>query len=162
MQNNKITLIPNFIIAVVTLIGTMISMKIGTFISSFLPENLTNFIGGGTLITIGFYHLIKELMKPEDPVCDGEIEAVNKTVSIKESFLLAFALTINNVGMGVGAGISKINHYLTYFFTFLLSIFFIIIGNFLGKSVIMKILGKYADIISGLSIIIIGIFQIIS
>ncbi|WP_010294227.1 manganese efflux pump [Clostridium senegalense] len=81
-------------------------------------------------------------------------------IDVKESILLAFALTINNLGVGIGASITGLNIFLTTIFTFIFSLLFIILGYLIGTSYLSKLFGKYASLISGAIIIFLGCYEL--
>jgi putative Mn2+ efflux pump MntP len=78
---------------------------------------------------------------------------------VKESITLAFALTINNLAGGVGAGLSGLSIPLTTAITFVLSVLAIICGYFLGEKFTTKLSGKTAGILSASLIICIAIYE---
>lgn len=73
---------------------------------------------------------------------------------------LSLALTLNNLGLGFGAGITGLNPYLTSAFTFFFSLFFLTTGMAAGKKFLSDIFGNYAVLISGLLILILGIYEL--
>ena len=80
-------------------------------------------------------------------------------INIKEALIVAFGLTFNNLGTGIAASITGVNIQFTVIFTFILSILTIIIGEVVGNHVLGKLFGKYAPLISGILLIILGIIE---
>lgn len=80
-------------------------------------------------------------------------------IDVKESIALAFGLTINNLGTGVGAGISGLNIPFTAVLTFLVSVVAISLGYALGDRFTTKMTGISAGVVSGLMIIGLGVYE---
>ena len=80
-------------------------------------------------------------------------------IDVKESIALAFGLTINNLGSGVGAGISGLSIALTAALTFLFSVASVISGYFLGDRLSARMTGVWAGIASGLMVVGVGIYE---
>ncbi len=178
----KIGIFSNLVIAVVSASGTYCSMTVGEIISRFLSAHVANLLGSGVLVALGIWSLWDTLRierrekrnrskkfsdfsdndlsyntfieKPEKADLDD-----SRTIDVKESITLAFAVTINNVASGIGGGISGLNVTLTTFLAFILSILVVILGYFLGEKSSAKMSGKWAGIISACLIICIGIYE---
>jgi putative sporulation protein YtaF len=80
-------------------------------------------------------------------------------IDFKESIAIAFSLTINNLGSGVGAGISGLNVIVTTALTFFFSFLAIMSGYILGDRRILKLTGAWAGVISGCSMMLLGIYE---
>lgn len=80
-------------------------------------------------------------------------------IDVKESIALAFGLTINNLGTGVGAGMSNLNIPFTAILTFLMSVLAISLGYLLGDRFTTKMTGISAGVVSGLMIIGLGVYE---
>lgn len=175
VKNIKIGKTANLIIAAITSIGTFLSMSVGKYISRFLPNYVANLLGAIVIIILGLYFLIQSIIKLTrntkskelslkditDMVEYAENSDLDKSgdINIKEALFVAFGLTFNNLGTGVAASITGVNIALTVTSTFLISIFTIIAGQTLGNHVLGKILGKYAPLISGILLIVLGIIE---
>ena len=174
----KIGLISNLIIATVTSIGTLISMSVGKFISGFLPTSLTNMLGAVIIMFLGLYFLIQSILKliPKsysnslalknvDEIMDyaEKSDSDNSgTLNIKEAFVVSLGLMLNNLGTGLAASITGVNVSITVICTFILSIALLMLGKSIGHNVLGSICGKYAPLISGVLLIILGIFELIN
>lgn len=174
----KIGLISNLIIATVTSIGTLISMSVGKFISGFLPTSLTNMLGAVIIMLLGLYFLIQSILKliPKsysnslalknvDEIMDyaEKSDSDNSgTLNIKEAFVVSLGLMLNNLGTGLAASITGINVSITVICTFILSIALLMLGKSIGHNILGSICGKYAPLISGVLLIILGIFELIN
>ncbi|BAZ11693.1 manganese efflux pump MntP [Calothrix sp. NIES-4071] len=80
-------------------------------------------------------------------------------IDVRESIALAFGLTLNNLGSGIGGGISNLNVWLTALLVFGLSVGGVSGGYFLGKRFTTKTSGFWAGIISGVLMIITGVYE---
>ena len=174
----KIGMTPNLIIATVTSIGTLISMSVGKFISGFLPTSLTNMLGAVIIMLLGLYFLIQSILKliPKsysnslalknvDEIMDyaEKSDSDNSgTLNIKEAFVVSLGLMLNNLGTGLAASITGVNVSITVICTFILSIALLMLGKSIGHNVLGSICGKYAPLISGVLLIILGIFELIN
>lgn len=174
----KIGITPNLIIATVTSIGTLISMSVGKFISDFLPTSLTNMLGAVIIMLLGLYFLIQSILKliPKsysnslalknvDEIMDyaEKSDSDNSgTLNIKEAFVVSLGLMLNNLGTGLAASITGVNVSITVICTFILSIALLMLGKSIGHNVLGSICGKYAPLISGVLLIILGIFELIN
>lgn len=178
VKNIKIRILPNLIIAAITSIGTFLSMSVGKYIAKFLPNHIANFLGAAIIIILGAYFLIQSIVKLINNTKSKELSLKDITdmveyaensdldksgdINIKEALFVAFGLTFNNLGTGVAASITGVNITFTVTFTFLLSIFTIMLGEALGNHIFGKLLGKYAPLISGILLIILGIIEMLN
>jgi putative Mn2+ efflux pump MntP len=80
-------------------------------------------------------------------------------IDIRESIALAFGLTFNNLGSGMGAGISEVNLGAMTLFTFGFSVMAIMMGYILGDRFTARLPGLWAGTISGSLMITIGIYE---
>jgi len=175
----KIGLLSNLLIALITAIGTFVSMAVGLAVSKILTASIANVVGSVILILIGIWIIkdfflkkktpeIKEQKKPNLTNCGQILREPEKAdsdhsgiIDLKESLILAFALTINNFGLGIGASITGLNIYATVICTLFFSVIFIGLGCLVGRSYLSTLLGKFAPLISGLIIVVLGIYEIL-
>ncbi|MCY7286465.1 MAG: sporulation membrane protein YtaF [Cyanobacteria bacterium CAN_BIN43] len=207
----KIDTLSNILIALVSAIGTMLSLSVGAVIGRYLPPEVANLLGSGVLIAIGILGiwdtlerekkknrkearqmrmtrslaaagihrsdysqtalLVEDsLARPavllDDIAYEGFLENPEKAdtdrsghIDFKESIAIAFSLTINNLGSGVGAGISGLNVIFTTALTFFFSFLAIMSGYFLGDRRILKLTGAWAGVLSGCSMMLLGIYE---
>ncbi len=160
----KVGHVSNLLISFITMIGTILSMLLSKGIVKLLPINGSNVVGSTILILIGVWTIVKPLIKGVDSDCilDNPEKADkdnSSTIDVKESIILALALSINNVGLGIGASITGLNILLTSILTFVLSFLMITFGCYLGSYYFSKLFSKRATIVSGVIIITLGIFE---
>ncbi len=96
------------------------------------------------------------LRDPEKADFDG-----SKTISFSEAIVLGVALSINNIAGGFDAGVTNLNLWLTAIISGVFS--FICISGFayVGKRYLAEYLGKWATVIAGVLLILIGIDQLL-
>jgi len=85
-------------IVVISLFGALflgVSLFFGYILSSVISEDLTIVISMAILIALGLYRIIKR----------PKVEDKHTNLSWRETFLLAFALSIDGLAVGFGAGI---------------------------------------------------------
>ncbi|MBC8060769.1 MAG: sporulation membrane protein YtaF [Clostridiaceae bacterium] len=169
----------NLLIGLFSSLGTFLSMVLGLGIIQVISAKTANLVGCVVLLTLGIYFLIdffkkklkiqsfKLRIKQDFSVCKAllnypEIADVDKSGSLelRESIMLAFALTLNNFGLGIGVGITGINIFQATLLTFIISIVSILIGYTVGEKFLSKFLGDYASLFSGCLIIILSIYEI--
>lgn len=166
----------NLIIAFVTSIGTFLSMSAGKYISRFLPTYVANALGAIIIIVLGVYFLFTSAIKLAKDASSKELALKNITemleyaqksdtdnsgdISMKESLIVAFGLTFNNVGTGIAASITGVDIRITSIATFMLSLITILFGESIGNHVLGNFFGKYAPLISGILLTILGFFEL--
>ena len=191
----KITIGANLLIAIVSSLGTFLSMSIGQMISGYLPRSTASILGSGVLISIGllgiwqtirqehqrrriekykqqqnssvssyFYQAQSSALR--DSIDENYINNPPKDIKnilgymkMKDSIPLAFSLTINNIGGGIGAGISGLNATITTGSTFIIAILALICGSALGEKFARRTTDFWAGFLSSSLIILIGIYE---
>ena len=170
----RISWFNNFIIAFLVFIY-FISWIFGNWIALFISEFTANLIGAIVLGIIGVFILCQPflgqrntvgskdgnvlmgiLRDPEKADFDG-----SKTISFSEAIVLGIALSINNIAGGFDAGVTNLNLWLTATISGVFS--FICISGFayVGKRYLAEYLGKWATVIAGVLLILIGIDQLL-
>lgn len=165
----------NLTIAAVTTLGTWGSMSLGKYVSGFLPHALANALGAGVIILLGVYFVLQSLMGIRKKTSQKELALKDVSdmmdyaetsdrnrdgkIEVKEAFLVALGLMLNNLGTGIAASISDVNVCLTTILTFVLSIVTVLLGEAAGRHALAKLFGKYAPLFSGILLIILGIIE---
>lgn len=162
----------NLLIAIITSVGTLLSMSLGLIIYTLLPHNFTNLLGGLLIIILGLYFLKDFFKNAITKKNDGDLKEIlnepekadidhSGDIDFKEAITLGSALTLNNFGMGIGASISGMNIFLTSILTFLFSVISFRIGCNIGSKFNDSFLHKYANLISSLILIVLGLIEIL-
>ncbi len=184
----KITTGANLTIAIVSSLGTFLSMSVGEMISGYLSKSTATMLGSGVLIAIGIFGLWQTLeherdcrkrakygrrnIDPIDVHISEDIDNLNYlnksptkigsrsgSIGARQSIPLAFSLTINNIGGGIGGGISGLNPLLTMVTTFILAVLAISFGTTLGKKFATHMNELWAGLLSSGLIMAIGIYE---
>lgn len=180
----KILPLSNILIAFISCAGTLISMEIGKFICAFIPGCNGNVIGGSILILFGLWLIFssfKSNVKKEEPLNFNENQNMlecykshceellinpekadmdnSGNIDLKESLFLGLVLALNNMGLGIGASIAGLSITLTCIFTFVFSLITLPLGYILGKKFLSRFLESKANLISGLIIILLGLYE---
>lgn len=159
----------NLIIGLITFLGTFLSMTLGKGMVNFIPAELSNVLGSIILLCIGFFCLIKffytEKIKTKSLAGElhcNEHEAVEeeKDLAYVEACTLGAALSINNIGLGIGASLTGINVFAASAAALAFSLIFIYMGNYIGKKCISNHLGKMGEPVASLVIIFLAVYEI--
>lgn len=165
----------NLIISTITLAGTVLSILTGSRIAPFLPERAAKAAGSMILILLGIYYIVKFIIIYAKKRQTGKSVSANAISSAaasghpgtglltgREAAALGLALSVNNIGIGLGASISGIRLASTAAVTFFLSIILLALGNRLGKLHFLQFAGRFADPLAGLILIALGLYEWIS
>ena len=152
----------NLIVALITIMGTVLSMILGKSVILFLPQKLAGILGSVIIILIGAVGLVKFFMKMKKPEekSEEETELALQTLTRTEALILGLALTLNNIGLGIGASITGLPVLSTALCSFLFSLLFLYIGNLIGRSKIAELVGEFAEPLAGLLMIGLGVYEI--
>ena len=147
MAHIRISLTGCMIIAAITTAGTCLSIWLGAILSSLMPAFLPGLLGGLLLTGMGVYFILSQFFKREE------------TVKIQKIVPLAFALTLNNAGIGIAAGMADTPFWIVGLFTFLLTFLFVYLGTYAGKTLFSRVAGKYSSLLSGILLVAVGILS---
>ena len=152
----------NLIVALITFMGTVLSMILGKSVLLFLPQKLAGILGSVIIILIGAVGLVKFFMKMKKPEeeSEEETELALQTLTRTEALILGLALTLNNIGLGIGASITGLPVLSTALCSFLFRLLFLYIGNLIGRSKIAELVGEFAEPLASLLMIGLGVYEI--
>ena len=168
----------NFLIALISTCGTIISILVGFQISKLFPIHMSNIFGALLLSGVGIWVFTQKVAVKSTYQSDKAELKIKKSIffkildhpflkhedflgeiNLKEGFFLGLALTFNNLANGFGAGILHLNIILIIILTFIFSIITIWLGINLGFLLGIHWFGKYANKISGLFLIALAIYE---
>ena len=155
----KYHILDNITISFLTSIGTFLSMFLGEWLVSILSISTANTFGCLIIIFLGVWMMMDYLTEKEEKALSSPRTKWH-SMPLASLIALSMALTLNNLGLGFGAGITGLNPFLTSILTFFFSLFFLTAGMAAGKKFLSDIFGKYAVLISGLLILILGIYEL--
>lgn len=172
----KIPFSANSMIALIGFLFALAGGLFGNWISLWLPLFVCNFIGMVVLVSVGTWVLIQPLLEkkvkeqssnrnlllqvlqnPEDADLDA-----SKSVGFLESIILGIALSINNLAGGFDAGIIHLNIWVTSLISGAFSFMCVGFCAYLGAKYAAEKLGKKANVISGILLILVGLHQVLS
>lgn len=167
IKKERIPFAENIVISLITFAGTICSIYMGLQLTLFIPAGTARLIGCFILIILGLYYTVKSMVEyrqgklTPDDWDNPEIKPPDKTISIKEAIIIAFALTINNMGMGIGASISGMQLIPTSIATLLICMVFLYAGNKIGRLRVPGALKRWAEPASGMILIVLGLYEIL-
>lgn len=165
IKKSRIPFVENVIISLITFAGTFLSICMGMQITLFIPAKAAQAFGSMILIMLGGYYLVKFLIETIQGKCrteqrnDGETQTRN--ITLKETIILSCALSVNNMGMGIGASIAGMGLISTSVSTLLFCMVFLYAGNKIGNVGVSEIMRKYSGPISGLILIVLGLYELL-
>lgn len=176
----KIPFSSAFIMSFLNIVMLSFSIFLGSLLGGIISQSTANIISFSLLLTVGLIKFLSELIKIllDKKAKKGEIKFkifgfrlilsvitdsrhadINKDKNLSpiEAITLALILSIDSIGVGLSVGVVPVN--LTYFiiFSFLLSLFFIPVGAWIGKKLSSKINLSW---LSGLILIALAIFKL--
>ena len=157
MRKIPIHWLANLLVGMVTVTGTVLSMVLGKSILRFLPERLAGIFGSAVIMIIGIVGLVRYFINRSR---DDRRENASCSLSIREALLLGAALTVNNIGLGIGASITGLTVAPTALCSFLLSLLFLYVGNRIGRTRLSDLIGRFAEPAANLLMVGLGIYEI--
>lgn len=177
IRGTKISTLINLWISVITFVISFLAAFSGTMISGSLGKRFSSVIAMVFLVALGSWMILEQylksrysenlsgansksiggiLLKPENADMDN-----SKHIDFKEATLLGIALSINNVGGGLSAGMIGLNSLLVGFLSAVVSFVALWAGNHVAEFFIKRNISNKAAIIGGILLIAIGIEQLL-
>lgn len=175
IQGIKISNPINFWISIITFVISFIAALLGTMLTGSLGKRFSSVIAMGLLVAIGSWMILSSyrknrcrenpsrenlksiwtiLLKPENADMDR-----SKHIDFKEGTVLGIALSINNVGGGLSAGMIGLNAFLVGFLSAALSFVALWTGNYVAEFFIRRHMADKTAVVGGILLIAIGIEQ---
>lgn len=146
---------PNILVGCITSAGTVLAMLLGRGILPFLPFGMANASGGAIIAAvglIGFAHCLL-VERPE--------EDTPHSLDTREALLLGAALAVNNAALGLGAGVTGMRVLPTVLFSLLTSLLFLRGGNHIGCQKLSGWLGRWAELVSCVLMVCLGLYEVV-
>lgn len=175
----KISLWKNLWISIITFFISSISAFSGSILLNILSKQTCSIISLLLLVSIGLWIILEPYFKKEnnsEPLTDrnenvniikildeperADIDKSND-IDFKEATLLGIALSINNIGGGLSAGVMGLNVIFIGLFSAVISFFAIWSGNYITGLFRKWSFEEKANILAGILLIALGIKQII-
>jgi len=175
----KITTVINLWISVITFVISALAAFSGTAMSDLFSKRLSSVVSMVLLTAIGVWMIVdpyirrrRALVKEPDEARRKNILNVflnpehadrdnSKHIDFKEATVLGIALSINNIGGGLGAGMIGLNSWLVGLFSAIISFLALWAGNYVTEFFVKWKLGNAATVTAGFILIAIGVEQIL-
>jgi len=169
MRGTPISATPNLVIAVLTMIGTAGAITSGHAISGLMSPGVASALGASIIIVIGVWTVLSSLDAVVRPASAGSRGRVfgsrprvltphgeKRGVGFRAAIGLGAALALNNVGVGVGAGVAGISPVLTTLLAGAASLVCVGAGSRAGRTLGRLDPGGWSPLVSGLILLGIG------
>ena len=173
----KISLSKNIWISVITFIISTFAAYSGKLLSGLFSKEFSSIISMILLSAIGLWIIFGDYFKDKkvnqadisknvnvfDVLDKPEIADVDnsKTIDFKEATFLGIALSINNIGGGLSAGMIGLNSFLVGILSAIVSFIALFAGNFIADLFNKWNFNKKANVFAGIILILIGIKQVL-
>ena len=174
----KITTAINIWISVITFFISALAAYSGSVLSGLLSKQVSSAISMLLLTAIGVWIIIEPYMKKSIRGEDSALETGHsifhimikpekadldnsKHIDFEEATVLGIALSINNIGGGISAGMIGLNSFWVGLLSALISFLALWGGNYITDYFNKWHIGNKATIIAGMMLIMIGIEQIL-
>jgi putative sporulation protein YtaF len=169
----RITVLVNLWISVITFVLTGSAVLLGSGIGNFVPPMVAKVLGATVLCGIGVYVATSSMRKPretgdsggnvlqrvlEDPKRADQDRSSH--IDYREGTLLGFALSINNIGGGIGGGLVHLSAIWTAVLSAIFSFVVLWAGGLIGCRVSSGRLAAYATVLAGVLLVAVGIHQL--
>lgn len=170
LRGVHVRLLQNLFISLVALVGTCLSVGFGGLMAPLLPSVIGRWVGSLILMFLGFYYIAKWILAylynpTPNHLADSKppalVSAEQPPACLTGSQVLFLSLTLsaNNLGIGLSASIAGLSLIPAATATCICSILFLYLGNRLGRSRLMRLIGDLADPISGVLLISLSLMQ---
>lgn len=158
IKKTKIPLKCNIIIFLILLCLTSISILIGHYISIIFSAKVSTFIGSFLLIVLGIYNIYKI----QNNISTNFDSDNSNYIDEKEAFILGIAVAIDASCVSLSSGMIGLGSFILPVFMAIFHTFFVNCGNLISNIFFkrFKISTKNLSLISGIILILIGIFRI--
>lgn len=175
----KISVLKNLWISIITFFISTFAAFFGTIVSKVFNPSVTPILSMILLIGIGLWIILEPYIRKESNF-DFEIgvpeaiptittpgfrrthatKAKYNEINYKEATYLGITLSINNIGGGLSAGMIGLNSLFVGFFSAVISFIALWLGNYITELLNKWDLGKKANIVAGIILILIGLKQV--
>jgi putative Mn2+ efflux pump MntP len=164
IRGTRVDATENLIVAATTMAATAAAITCGHVLSILIPSDVTGWFGPLIIIAIGIATVRSHVQapRPPDPANAPWCKCchppdVDNVISRHEAIVLGVSLSVNNLGTGVGAGVSGIPALATTVSAGLLSLACVGGGSHFGRAFGRLVLGRHAPLIAGMLLLAIGL-----
>jgi putative Mn2+ efflux pump MntP len=156
LRGTRIALAPNVLIAVVTMAGTAGALMSGHALARLLPPSVAGSVGAVIIAAIGIVTVLASRSPVGEPAAGVDRRpGPSQMLSWREAVVLAIALSLNNVGTGVGAGIAAVPPLMTTLLAGAFSLSCVGGGSAVGR-LVGPTVGRQARLLAGLALVCLG------
>lgn len=175
----KISVLKNMWISIITFLISSLAAFSGSIITKFFNARVSSILSMAILICIGLWIILepylnknKNIKKSSEVKKDNVIYDIlknpekadkddSKDIDFKEATFLGIALSLNNIGGGISAGMIGLSSPLVGFFSAVISFLSLWAGNYVTDFLGKWNLNEKATVLAGFLLIIIGLKQVI-
>ena len=160
IQKTKISVVQVILISLITFCGTFAALASGEKLISLFSFPFAEYTGNIILLIFGLYYVAKFLfMRIFCPFLQHKTLTSDACfLSWKSTCLFGLSLSVNNLGIGLGASISGLRLLPASLISFVVCIFFLLLGNHAGQRISFQKSEEYADLFCGLLLILLSFF----
>jgi len=165
-RSGRVPYLPNVIIALITMIGTAAAMVLGRELGREMSPSMDRLLGAGVVLVVGIGSIVAALSANSDGPGDEECppdHAVDQimvgepSVSVREALVLGVALSVNNVGTGIGAGAAGLSPVATTIVAGLFSLLAIGPCSQMADLAGTRWLGGSASLVGGMLLVVVAL-----
>ncbi len=176
VQGTKVHLLINAWISFITLVISTSAAYLGVLVISLLGKNFASLLSMAMLVTLGLWMIFHarlqswhdRIHEEKKPIAHAAILKKphhadvddSKHIDFGEGTILGVALSINNIGGGVTAGVLGVAPLLVGFLSALISFAALIAGNHAADFFIKRRISDKAAFLGGIAMILIGLKQL--
>lgn len=172
IRGARIRLWQNLLISTITLLGTCLSVGLGSQLVILLPVSLWKLSGSFILILFGIYYIIRftryilKKYRQKKQLTATQIspnpQKHPSALTVPEACTLGCALSANNMGIGLSASMAGLSLIPAATVTLLFSLVFLFLGNRLGTRHMLQLTEHTTDLVSGLLLVGLGLLELIN
>ena len=182
LRHVTVPLRSNLFIALMNGLATLFAMLLGQRLAHYMPAQMAKVAGGGLIVAIGLWVIFQAAQSRTPRQRTVSAAAVSATlnklffvldnpasadrdfsgqIDVAEVYLLALALSLNNLTNGIACGILGLNPVLTTLMVMAFSVILLSAGVSAGRYG-RRLLGNLAGVISGVLLLVVGVYAIFS
>jgi putative Mn2+ efflux pump MntP len=160
IHGRRVAMTPNGLMAALTMAGTAGAMTSGHALASLLRPPIASAVGGMIVLAIGFVTAAIALATLRRPATDAPAALTpmlrsRGVISLRDAVPVGIALSLNNIGTGVGAGIAHVSPLLTTLLAGFFSLASVGGGSRVGRSLGQRV-GRRAPLLAGVVLATLG------
>jgi len=159
-RSTRIPILSNLFIAILAMTAAYLSITMGQLISGYMSQQHADIIGGSVIVVLGIWSILPKRRTRAVKSSLRTTSDKDRSVTWQETISLGFALSLNCIATGFGAGVSGASPIMTAISVGVFSLITVAIGLRIGHEIARTWLGKYSTLIGGMILIAIGLYEI--